>query len=130
MLNFTSLFINNVNNLESIVMKVSTQTRDKFAILKFEVDKITGYEAQEFQESLLNLLEKDFKFIVVDLSGVTFISSWGIGMLIHGLTTTRNRGGEFKIACAAETVLSVFEKVKIDKVLSISSTLEEAMSEN
>ena len=111
-------------------MKVSIQTRDKFAILKFEVDKITGYEAQEFQESLLNLLEKDFKFIVVDLSGVTFISSWGIGMLIHGLTTTRNRGGEFKIACAAETVLSVFEKVKIDKVLSISSTLEEAMSEN
>jgi len=130
MLNFTSLFINNVNNLESTVMKVFTQTKDKFAILKFEVDKITGYEAQEFQESLLNSLEKDFKFIVVDLSRVTFISSWGIGMLIHGLTTTRNRGGEFKVACAAESVLSVFEKVKIDKVLSISSTLKEAMSES
>ena len=111
-------------------MKVSTLTKDKFAILKFEVDKITGYEAQEFQESLLNSLEKGFKLIIVDLSKIKFISSWGIGMLIHGLTTTRNRGGEFKIACAADSVLSVFEKVKIDKVLNISNTLEKAMSES
>jgi anti-sigma B factor antagonist len=111
-------------------MKVSTHIKDRYAILKFEVDKITGYEAQEFQESLLNSLEKDFKLIIVDLSKIKFISSWGIGMLIHGLTTTRNRGGEFKIACAAESVLSVFEKVKIDKVLNIYSTLAEAMSES
>jgi anti-anti-sigma factor len=111
-------------------MKVTTTFQGKCAILKFEIDKITGYEAQEFHESLLHSLEKDFKFIVVDLSGVTFISSWGIGMLIHGLTTTRNRGGEFKIACAAEPVLSVFEKVKIDKVLNIYGTLDDAMSEN
>jgi anti-anti-sigma factor len=111
-------------------MKVSTQLKDQYSILKFEVDKITGYEAQEFQESLLHSLEKDFKFIVVDLSGVSFISSWGIGMLIHGLTTTRNRGGEFKIACAAESVLSVFEKVKIDTVLNIYENLEEAMAES
>ena len=130
MLNFMSLLIFNVNNLERIIMKVSTQTKDRYAILKFEIDKITGYEAQEFQESLLKSLEKNFNNIIVDLSKVRFISSWGIGMLIHGLTTTRNRGGEFKIACATENVLSVFEKVKIDKVLNISSTLEMAMSES
>lgn len=111
-------------------MKVTTIYQGKYAILKFENDKITGYEAQEFQESLLNSLEKNFKFIVVDLSAVTFISSWGIGMLIHGLTTTKNRGGKFKVACPVDTILSVFEKVKIDKVLNIYSTLDEAMSDS
>jgi len=109
-------------------MKVSTHIKDRYVILKFENDKITGYEAQEFQESLLNSLEKNFKFIIVDLSAVTFISSWGIGMLIHGFTTTKNRGGEFKVACPADTVLSVFEKVKIDKVLNIYNSLDQAMS--
>ena len=111
-------------------MKVTTIFQGKYAILKFEIDKITGYEAQEFQESLWNSLEKNIKFIIVDLSAVTFISSWGIGMLIHGLTTTKNRGGEFKVACPANTVLSVFEKVKIDKILNIYSTLDEAMSDS
>jgi anti-anti-sigma factor len=111
-------------------MKITTIFKGKYAILKFEIDKITGYEAQEFQESLLNSLEKKCKIIIVDLSAVTFISSWGIGMLIHGLTTTRNRGCEFKVACPADTVLSVFEKVKIDKVLNIYSTLDGAMSES
>jgi anti-anti-sigma factor len=111
-------------------MKVTTQTKDKYAILKFEVDKITGYEAQEFQESLLKSLEKNFNNIIVDLSGVTFISSWGIGMLIHGLTTTKNRGGEFRVSCQSDSILQVFKKVKIDTVLDIYSTLEEAMSES
>ena len=107
-------------------MKLKTNIQGDFAIINFEVDKITGYEAQEFQESLLNSLEKGFKLIVVDLSGVTFISSWGIGMLIHGLTTTKNRGGEFRVACLSDAVLQVFNKVKIDTVLNIYTTLEDA----
>ncbi|MBT8380489.1 MAG: STAS domain-containing protein [Ignavibacteria bacterium] len=108
-------------------MKVSTKLKDKFAILKFEANQITGYEAQEFQESLLNVLKKNFNVIVVDLSDVTFISSWGIGMLIHGLTTTKNRGSEFRVACQSKTILQVFKKVKIDTVLNIYSNLGEAM---
>ena len=111
-------------------MKVTTQTKDKYAILKFENDKITGYEAQEFQESLLKSLEKRFNYIIVDLLGVTFISSWGIGMLIHGLTTTKNRGGEFRVACQSKSILQVFKKVKIDTVLNIYDNIEEAMVEN
>ena len=110
-------------------MKVSTNLKDKFAILKFEDNQITGYEAQEFQEKLLNSLENNFTVIVVDLSDVTFISSWGIGILIHGLTTTKNRGGEFRVACQSESILQVFKKVKIDTVLDLYSNLEEAMVE-
>jgi anti-sigma B factor antagonist len=109
-------------------MKVSTLIKDKFAIIKFEIDQILGYEANEFQEALLNSLEKNIKFIVIDLSAVKYISSWGIGMLIHGLATTRNRGGEFRIAGLADKVLQVFKKVKIDTVLNIYKSVDLAMS--
>lgn len=109
-------------------MKISTQLKDRFAIIKFEVDKIHGYEAQEFQESLLYALKKDLKFILIDLSNVSFISSWGIGMLIHGLTTTKNRNSEFRILCNTQAILQVFNKVKIDTVLDIYNSMEEAIS--
>lgn len=105
-------------------MKVSTNIKDKFAIIKFEIDQVLGYEGREFQDTLLSSLEKKINFVVIDLSNVKFISSWGIGMLMHGLATTVNRGGKFKIACLADNVLDVFKKVKIDTVLDLYNTVD------
>ena len=107
-------------------MKISSQISDKYSIIKFNIDQVLGYEAQEFQEAILDSLEKNASCIIVDLSSVKFISSWGIGMLIHGLATTTNRSGTFKIVGLAENVLEVFKKVKIDTVLSIYNTVEQA----
>jgi anti-sigma B factor antagonist len=109
-------------------MKISSQTEDKFSIIKFDVDQILGYEAQEFQDLVLNSLEQNVNCIIVDLSAVKFISSWGIGMLIHGLATTRNRGADFKLTGLAENVIQVFQKVKIDTVLSIYKNVDLAKS--
>lgn len=111
-------------------MKVSVNIIDKFAILKFEVEQVLGYEGQEFQDNLLSSLDKKIGFVIVDLSNVKFISSWGIGMLMHGLATTVNRGGEFKIACLADNVFEVFKKVKIDTVLNLYETVDLAISDS
>lgn len=107
-------------------MKIEAHTQDDCSVIKFNTDQILGYEAQEFQEVVLNSLEQNISCIIVDLSAVKFISSWGIGMLIHGLATTRNRGGEFKIAGLADNIMQVFQKVKIDTVLSIYNNVDSA----
>ena len=109
-------------------MKVSVNIINKSAILKFEVEQVLGYEGQEFQDTLLNSLEKKINYVVIDLSSVKFISSWGIGMLMHGLATTVNRGGEFKIVCLADNVFEVFKKVRSDTVLDIYETVDLAIA--
>jgi len=109
-------------------MKIASHTQDKYSVIKFNIDQILGYEAQEFQDAVLNSLEQQIDCIIVDLSSVKFISSWGIGMLIHGLATTRNRGGDFKLAGLADNVMQVFQKVKIDTVLSIYKNVDLAKS--
>jgi len=109
-------------------MKISLTTADKYAIIKIEVDQVLGYEAQEFQDAILNSLEQNATIVIVDLSEVKFISSWGIGMLIHGLATTTNRGGSFKLVGLAENVMQVFQKVKIDTVLDIYKSIDMAKS--
>ncbi len=73
-------------------MKLSSSIEDKYSVIKFNIDQILGYEAQEFQEAVLNSLEQKVTCIIVDLSAVKFISSWGIGMLIHGLATHEKQG--------------------------------------
>lgn len=109
-------------------MKISFQISEKFSVIKFEVDQVLGYEAQEFQDTIINSLDKNASVIIVDLSSVKFISSWGIGMLIHGLATTTNRGKSFKIVGLSDNVMDVFKKVRIDTVLSIYKTVDMAKS--
>ena len=107
-------------------MRISSQIADKYSIIKFNVDQVLGYEAQEFQDAVMNSLEQKVNCIIIDLSSVKFISSWGIGMLIHGLATTANRGRDFKISGLAANVLEVFQKVKIDTVLKIYKSVDMA----
>ena len=107
-------------------MKLSLNIENKYSIIKFNIDQVLGYEAQEFQDAILDSLDKKASCIIVDLSSVKFISSWGIGMLIHGLATTANRSGSFKVVGLADNVMQVFRKVKIDTVLSIYKTVDQA----
>lgn len=111
-------------------MRVTSHFEDKYSIIKLEVDQILGYEAKEFQDVLLNSLERNIQFIIVNLSNIKYISSWGIEILIHGLATTVNRGGKFKIACLADNVLEVFKKVKIDTVLELYKTVDLAIQDS
>lgn len=111
-------------------MKISSQISDKYSIVKFNIDQILGYEAQEFQDAILEALDNNIKSIIIDLSSVKFISSWGIGMLIHGLATTTNRGGNYKIVGIANNIMKVFRKVKIDTVLEIYDNVQNAISKH
>ena len=107
-------------------MKISSQVSEKFSVIKFNIEQVLGYEAQEFQDAILDSLDKNVSSIIVDISSVKFISSWGIGMLIHGLATSTNRGKSYKIVGLADNVMEVFRKVKIDSVLNIYDTVEQA----
>jgi hypothetical protein len=39
-------------------MRLSSSIEDKYSVIKFNIDQILGYEAQEFQEAVLNSLEQ------------------------------------------------------------------------
>ena len=108
-------------------MKVSTTIKDNFGIIKFDVDKILGIEAGEFQKSLVNLLDKNIKNIIVDLSRTKFVSSWGIGMLMHGLATTKNRSAEFRFAGMNEVTAGTLKIMKLYPILNIYDSVEAAM---
>jgi anti-anti-sigma factor len=111
-------------------MRLSSKIEDKYSIIRFDVDQVLGYEAQEFQDAVLNSLEQQIDCIIVDLATVKFISSWGIGMLIHGLATTTNRGRKFKLVSLTSNVMDVFKKVKIDTVLEIHDNLQNAIAKS
>ena len=108
-------------------MKVKTRLIENAVILNLEGEMMLGYEANDFHEAIQSAIEKNKKNIVIDLCEVKFISSWGIGILIHGYTTATNEGISFKLACVPANINQTFTKIKIDTIFKQFESVEEAL---
>ena len=85
-----------------------------------------GPHAEDFREELHQLIEEDKKNVVVDLGKVKFMNSSGLGILIGGLTTMRNAGGDLKICNATDKIRSLLMVSQLMKVFDNYESLEEA----
>lgn len=96
----------------------------------YTVVEVTGefdvYTAPVLEESLGDLVDGGQRNIVVDLTGVTFMDSTGLGLLIKALKWTREQDGSLRIVANTEKVLKVFRVTGLDTVLSLHETLEAA----
>ena len=49
------------------------------------------------KDKVQSLLQQDHKKLLIDLSGVSYVDSAGLGELVHAYATTKNRGGALKL---------------------------------
>ncbi len=88
---------------------------------------IDTHTAPEFEKVLKELLDSGQVKVVVDMSGVGYISSAGIGVFMSLIGDFRERGGDIKAAAMSEKVYKVFETVGFTSILDIKNTVEEAV---
>ena len=92
--------------------------------------KVSGYldttTAGELESALYSLLKKGSYKIVIDLSGVTYISSAGWGIFIGEIKEIRNHGGDLKLAGMVGDVFEVFQLLEFQSILEAYPTTEEA----
>jgi anti-anti-sigma factor len=108
-------------------MDVKTNETENALVITLEGKMMLGYEANDFHEAIEDAMKRNKTKIVVDLSNVQFISSWGIGILMYGYTTTTNLGGEFKLASVPEKINEILIKTKLVKVFAKYASVEEAL---
>lgn len=65
--------------------------------------------------------------IVVDLSDTTFLASAGMAVLIRIDRLTREQGGELRVAGCSPDVLRTLKLVKLDVLLKVYPTVQEAI---
>lgn len=110
-------------------MKVSKRDLGTTAIIELEGEMMLGYEANDFQEAIHDALEDNKQKIIVDMENVHFISSWGIGILIHGYTTSKNNKIDFVLAAVPDRVNEVFKITKLNSVFEKYSTVDDALGQ-
>ncbi len=115
-------------SVDGIVVSVITGGRENGV----SVLKVSGYldtsTSSELETALLGLLKKDERRIVIDLSGVNYISSAGWGIFIGEIKDIRHEGGDIKLAGMAGDVYEVFRLLEFDSILDAYDTIDDAMA--
>ena len=85
------------------------------------------YNAHEVREALLECCSEGPQRLVVDLSGVKFIDSTALGVLIEARTRMENRRAFLLAAPGLETKRAL-EISGLDRHFAVHDTLDEALS--
>lgn len=89
--------------------------------------EIDIYSAPQFKEVLVNGIEGGARRVIVDLTGVTFIDSTALGVLVSGAKRVRPHNGSLDIVCTDENIIRIFEITGLDRIFGIYPTRDEAM---
>ena len=79
----------------------------------------------EFREQLAGLAS--IERLVIDLSGVPFMDSAGLGALIGGIRRIRDAGGAVGVACDRPGVLRLLHTTGFDRIVNVSPTVGDAV---
>ncbi len=91
--------------------------------------EIDVYTAPALREELSNLIDAEHTDLVVDLTGVSFMDSTGLGVLVGALKKVRTIGGDLRLVIDSEKILKVFRITALTQVFTIHPTLDEALAE-
>jgi anti-sigma B factor antagonist len=106
------------------MMEITTSKFDRFSVVN-PFGKIDAFNAPQLEESLNDLLNRGEKNVIIDFSGVSYISSAGLRVLL--VTAKRlHSDGQFALCQLKREVLEIIEMVGFTKIINLYDDLESA----
>lgn len=99
-------------------MRIASETIGGVAVLRLLDPRLDAYAADAFKASALDALDEGTKRAVLDMSGVEFMDSKGLGVLIS-LLKSLGEGGIIHLAAMRPQVRKVFTLTRLDRVFPI-----------
>ncbi len=70
-------------------------------------------------ETVRDLTKKGQEKILLNLAGITYVDSSGVGQLVGALTTVRNQGGDLKLLNPTSHVRELLKTTKLDTIFDV-----------
>jgi anti-sigma B factor antagonist len=88
--------------------------------------EIDVYTAPKLREHLIDLVSGGHYNLIVDLEGVDFLDSTGLGVLVGGLKLVRSHDGTLDLVCSQDRILKIFRITGLTKVFTIHDSVADA----
>ena len=90
--------------------------------------RIDGVNASAFEQGLRKVIEDGDKAVIVDLAGLSYISSAGLRAILLIAKTLSGRSAKFGLCSLSPPIREVFEISGFDKIVDIHESRDEALA--
>ena len=113
-------------SMTALELEVGERAGWQVLTVRGEVDLTT---TPRVRAQLISLLSEGRPQLVVDMEGVRFLDSSGVGALVAGLKLARSRSGELRPVCEHQRpVRKVLEVTGLERVLERYDSVEAAVA--
>ncbi len=86
------------------------------------------YVVDELKLRLSEAIDEAPTALVLDLTGVTFLDSMALGVLLGGLKRVDEMGGRLRVVTSRAEIRRIFEVTMLDQLFDIDSSRDEALA--
>lgn len=108
-------------------MEIKVDKKEGVIIIAID-GEIIGDTAPEIQSCFDDLLSKDERNYVIDMSAVEYVDSSGLATFVRLFKRVRFGKGNIKLCALRHDVLKLFRVIRLDKVFDIFSDCNEALA--
>jgi anti-anti-sigma factor len=111
-----------------MTLEVQTRQADNGATVVAPTGRLDVAGAPTLKDAISEALKNGEPRVVLDLEGVSFVDSTGLGSVIAALKQIRSSQGDLRLAAPNQQVRVVLELTTLDRVFPYYSTVEEALA--
>lgn len=108
-------------------LAITTRTVDGMPILDL-TGEVDSYNAPKLREKMVSLIDAGSATLVINMAGVDYIDSTGLGTLVAGLKRASEKNGAIRIICPNEQIYKVFSITGLVKVFAIFDSEDKAVA--
>ncbi len=110
-------------------MAITSNTRENNGVFIIDLNGriALGDGSAELRDAIRNAVAAGHKKILLNLGGVSYIDSSGIGELVSGFTSARNRGADVRLCNVTNRVNDLLLVTKLYTVFDIKDNEEAAV---
>jgi anti-sigma B factor antagonist len=108
-------------------LQVQTRQEGEVAVLAAS-GEVDVYTAPDLDRAITETLGDGRSRLVIDLSGVSFLDSTGLGVLVKGLKGAREADGWLHLVVTAERIRKIFDITGLDAAMPLFDTVDDALA--
>ncbi|HYS97911.1 MAG TPA: STAS domain-containing protein [Candidatus Dormibacteraeota bacterium] len=111
-----------------MALEVETRTSGNGITVVAPTGRLDVAGAPALKEAISEVVKNGPPRIVIDMEGVSFVDSTGLGSVISALKQVRGSQGELRLAAPNQQARLVLELTTLDRVFPYYATVEEALA--
>jgi anti-sigma B factor antagonist len=110
-----------------MALYIVAKDNDGVTVLSLMGRVTLGEESSQLRSKIKELLTEGKKRLVLDLGGVDYIDSAGLGTLVAGYTSARNEGGDIRLASVTKRFGELLNITKLVTIFSVYDDVAAAL---